>query len=76
MKSNETRMLRFLHAAGDQDSWVSYQIILKTDDLLPGDERALPTLMWRGLIEENAGKGAYRLSEAGRRALRDRRDAA
>jgi hypothetical protein len=75
MKSTEARMLRFLSAAGDQDGWVSYRIILNTDDLLPGDERALAMLMWRGLIEENVGKGAYRLSEAGHKAARSRKDA-
>jgi hypothetical protein len=55
---------------------VSYRTILNTDDLLPADERALAMLMWHGLVEENAGKGAYRLTEAGHKAARSRRDAA
>jgi hypothetical protein len=69
-------MLRFLSVAVVPDGWVSYRTILNTDDLLPGDERALAMLMWRGLVEENAGKGAYRITEAGHKAARGRRDAA
>jgi hypothetical protein len=69
-------MLRFLSVAGEQDGWIFYRTILNTDDLLPGDERALAMLMWRGLVEENAGKGAYRLTEAGHKAVRSRKDAA
>jgi uncharacterized protein YjhX (UPF0386 family) len=76
VKSTEARMLRFLSVAGEQDGWISYRTILNTDDLLPGDERALAMLMWRGLVEENAGKGAYRLTEAGHKAVRSRKDAA
>ncbi len=76
MKSTEARMLRFLSVAGEQERWVSYRTILNTDDLLPGDERALAMLMWRGLAEENASKAAYRLTEAGHKAARSRRDAA
>ena len=76
MKSTEARMLRFLSAAGEQDGWVSYRTILNTDDLLPGDERALGMLMWRGLVEENTGKAAYRLTEAGHKTARSRKDAA
>ncbi len=76
MKSAEARTLRFLSVAGEQEGWVSYRTILNTDDLLPGDERALAMLMWRGLVEENAGKAAYRLTEAGHKAAQSRRDAA
>ena len=76
MKSTEARMLRFLSVAVVPDGWVSYRTILNTDDLLPADERALAMLMWHGLVEENAGKGAYRLTEAGHKAARSRRDAA
>jgi hypothetical protein len=76
MKSSEARMLRFLSAAGEQEGWVPYRTILNTDDLLPGDEKALAMLMWRGLVEEDAGKGNYRLSEAGHKAAGSRRDAA
>ena len=70
MKSAEHRVLRFLHAATSHESWVSYRTILNTEDLLPGDEKALATLMWRGLVEESPGQAAYRLSETGLKALR------
>lgn len=70
MKSAEFRMLRFLHAASAHEQWVSYRAILNTEDLLPGDEKALPMLMWRGLIEESAPRASYRLSEEGRKAAR------
>jgi len=70
VKSTEARMARFLSVAGEQDGWVSYRTILNTDDLLPGDERALAMLVWRGLVEENAGKGTYRLREAGLNSIR------
>ncbi len=70
MKSAEVRVLRFLHAASAHESWVSYRSILNTEDLLPGDEKALPTLMWRGLVEESAPRAAYRLSEIGLKAVR------
>ena len=70
MKSAEQRVLRFLHAAGTHESWVSYRSILNTEDLLPGDEKALSTLMWRGLVEESAPRAAYRLSEVGLKAVR------
>lgn len=69
MKSAEARVLRFLHAAGTHASWVSYQTILNTEDLLPGDEKALPTLRWRGLIEENGSQAAYRISDSGIKAV-------
>ena len=70
MKSAEHRVLRFLHGASTRESWVSYRTILNTDDLLPGDEKALATLMWRGLIEESPGQAAYRLSKTGLKAVR------
>ncbi len=41
MKSAEHRVLRFLHAASAHESWVSYRTVLNTEDLLPGDEKAL-----------------------------------
>ena len=68
MKSAEVRVLRFLHAASAHEGWVSYRAILNTEDLLPGDEKALATLMWRGLVEESAPRAAYRLPEAGLKA--------
>jgi len=70
MKSAEVRVLRFLHAAGIHESWVSYRTILNTEDLLPGDEKALPVLIRDGLVEERAQEAAYRLSEAGLKAVR------
>ena len=76
MKSAEVRVLRFLHAASAHESWVPYRMILNTDDLLPGDEKALPTLMQRGLVEESAPRAAYRLSEVGLKAVGVARDRA
>ncbi len=70
MKSAEHRVLRFLHAASTRESWVSYRTILNTEDLLPGDEKALAALMLRGLVEESPGQAAYRLSETGLKAVR------
>jgi len=70
MKSAEVRVLRFLHAASAHERWVSYGTILNTEDLLPGDEKALVTLMGRGLIEESALQAAYRLSEVGLKVVR------
>ena len=70
MKSAEHRVLRFLHAASTRESWISYRTILNTDDLLPGDEKALATLMWRGLVEESPAQAAYRLSETGLKVVR------
>jgi hypothetical protein len=70
MKSAEHRVLRFLHAASIHESWVSFRTILNTEDLLPGDEKVLPTLMWRGLVQESAPRAAYRLSEEGQKAVR------
>jgi RIO-like serine/threonine protein kinase len=70
MRSAEFRVLRFLHAASAHESWVSYRAILNTEDLLPGDEKALATLMWRGLVEESAPQAAYRLSDTGFKTVR------
>ena len=70
MKGAEQRVLRFLHAASIHENWVSYRTILNTEDLLPGDEKVLPTLMWRGLVQESAPQAAYRLSEEGQKAVR------
>lgn len=76
MKSAEVRVLRFLHAASAHESWVSYQTILNTEDLLPSDEKALPVLIGRGLVEESASRAAYRLSEVGLKAVGVARDRA
>ncbi len=75
MKSAEHRVLRFLHAASTRRSWVSYRTILNTEDLLPGDEKALATLVWRGLVEARPAQAAYRLSETGLKAVRRTSDA-
>ncbi len=75
MTSGEYRVLRFLHAASTRGSWVSYRTILKTEDLLPGDEKVLATLVWRGLVEERPAQAAYRLSETGLKAMRRASDA-
>ena len=69
MTSAETRLLRFLSAATVHEPWAAYHTILNTEDLLPGDEKAIPMLMRRGLVEESARDAAYRLSEAGHKAL-------
>ena len=70
MTSAEARLLRFLHAASAHQNWVSHRAILNTENLLPGDEKALATLMQRGFIEESASQAAYRLSEVGLKAVR------
>ena len=69
MTNAEVRLLRFIHAASAHASWVPYKMIKNTDDLLPGDEKALPGLISRGLIEEAASRGAYRVNDRGRKAL-------
>ena len=68
MTSTETRVLRFLQAAGVHLKWVPQSTILNTEDLLPGDEKALPALWARGLVEE-AVEPAYRISKKGTKAL-------
>ena len=69
MKSAEARVLRFLHAAGLHESWISRRTLMNTEDLLPGDEKALPALRSRGLIEESGSQAAYRISETGPKAI-------
>ena len=76
MTSAETRLLRYLHAAGAHLNWVPYSTILNTEDLLPGNEKALPTLFACGLIEKEVTEPAYRVSNKGTKALaRSSRDA-
>ncbi len=65
MTSAEVRLLRFIHAASAHAQWVPYTMIKNTDALLPGDEKALSGLSTRGLIEEAASRGAYRVTERG-----------
>ncbi len=69
MTSTETRVLRFLQAAGVHLKWVPQSTILNTEDLLPGDEKALPALWARGLVEKEAVAPAYRISKKGIKAL-------
>ena len=70
MKSAEFRMLRFLQATSAHEEWVPHRAILNTEDLLPGDEKALPPLVWRGLVEESGLRASYRLSQEGRKVMR------
>ena len=72
MTSAEVRLLRFLQAAGAHQRWVPYTTIRNTDDLLPGDEKALPALFTRGLIDKEATAPAYRVSAKGIKALGQR----
>jgi RIO-like serine/threonine protein kinase len=69
MTNAETRVLRFLQAAGVHQKWVPYSTILNTEDLLPGDEKALKALWAHGLIEKEATEPAYRISKAGAKAI-------
>ncbi len=69
MTNAEVRLLRFIHAANAHARWVPYQTIKNTEDLLPGDEKVLPALMARGLVEEATSKAAYRVGERGLKAL-------
>ncbi len=55
MTSAEVRLLRFLQAAGAHQRWVPYTTIRNTEDLLPGDEKALQGLITRELILEHLG---------------------
>jgi RIO-like serine/threonine protein kinase len=76
MTNAEARLLRFLHAAGVHVKWVPHSTILNTEDLLPGDEKALPALLSRGLIEKDASQpAAYRVSDRGVKALGRSHDA-
>ena len=69
MKSAETRLLRFPYAASAHAKWVLYQTIKNTDDLLPGDEKAMPALVSRGLVEKNTSGLAFRVTDRGLKAL-------
>ena len=75
MTNAEVRLLRFIHAACAHAQWASYESIRNTDDLLPGDEKALPGLATLGLVEEAASRGAYRVTERGLKALGRGKDA-
>jgi hypothetical protein len=69
MTNAETRVLRFLQAS--RTKWTPAKVILNTEDLLPGDEKALAGLVRQGLalaLDDVSGT-SYRVSEAGVRAL-------
>lgn len=72
MTSAEVRLLRFLQAAGAHQRWVPYTTIRNTEDLLPGDEKALQSLLGRELILRHIGDQAYRISDKGIKALGQR----
>ena len=69
MTSAEARLLRFLYAASAHAKWVLFQTIKNTDDLLPGDEKAMPALVSRGLVEQNTSGLAFRVTDRGLKAL-------
>ncbi len=69
MTGAEARLLRFLHAASRHTTWVSDRTIRNTEELLSGDERAIPTLVSRGLVEKKISEPAYRVTERGLKAL-------
>ncbi len=69
MTSAETRVLRFLQAAGVHLKWVPYSTIMNTEDLLPGDEKVLPSLWAHGFVEKEATEPAYCISKKGIKAL-------
>jgi RIO-like serine/threonine protein kinase len=74
MNAAEIRLLRFLQAARARAHWMPYSTILNTEDLLPGDEKAVPTLLSRRLIEKDASQPAYRITDGGVKALQRRTD--
>jgi RIO-like serine/threonine protein kinase len=65
MSSAEIRLLRFLQSEGTHIKWIPYSSIRNTEALLPGDEKALPALLERGLIEKEPSQSAYRVSDRG-----------
>jgi RIO-like serine/threonine protein kinase len=69
MTNAEARLLRYLTAANVQARWVSDQTIRNTEDLLPGDEKAMPALLSRGLVERKTSEPAYRVTDRGLKAL-------
>ena len=75
MTSAETRLLRFLSAASAHERWVSHQTIRNTEDLLSGDEKALPPLIVRGLVEEHTSERACRITGTGLKAIGRGKDA-
>ena len=69
MTNAEARLLRFLHAAPAHAKWVPDQTIRNTEDLLPGDEKAMPALLSRGLVERRTSEPAYQVTDRGLKAL-------
>jgi RIO-like serine/threonine protein kinase len=72
MNGAEVRLLRFLQAEGAHATWVPYSSIRNTEALLPGDEKALPALLERGLVEKEPSLPAYRVLDRGVKALQRR----
>ncbi len=75
MTNAEVRLLRFIHAACAHAQWASSKSIRNTENLLPGDEKALSALSNSGLIEEATSGGSFRVTERGLKALGRGRDA-
>jgi hypothetical protein len=48
---------------------VADQAIRNTEDLLPGDEKAMPALLSRGLVEKKTSELSYRVTDRGLKAL-------
>jgi RIO-like serine/threonine protein kinase len=74
MNQAEIRLLRYMNAQRSQSKWVPYRSISNTDELLPGDEKAVSGLEARGHIEKNPNQPAYRITESGTKALQRRID--
>ena len=75
MTSAEARLLRFLCAANAHERWVSYRTIRNTEDLLPGDEKALSALISRGHVEEKPSDRSFRVTERGLKIIGRGKDA-
>jgi RIO-like serine/threonine protein kinase len=74
MNQAEIRLLRYMNAQRGRAKWVLYSSILNTEDLLPGDEKAVSSLLTRGLIEKDPTQPAYRITEGGIKASQRRMD--
>jgi RIO-like serine/threonine protein kinase len=74
MHAAEIRLLRFLQTESIRSSWIAYSTIRNTEDLLPGDEKAVASLLSSGLIEKHHAQPAYRITAEGLQALQRRKD--
>ena len=74
MKAAELRLLRFLQTERTRSSWIAYSTIRNTEDLLPGDEKAVVSLLSGGLIEKHHEQPAYRITAEGLQALQRWKD--